>query len=144
MANGNEELFRQHHESFEKLTYFLLASAGTSIGFGITLQDTLSFAWPDVLLIASIALWGISFLFGIKTTNLRRGIIYTNHIMLKEIAKDPVNADQIRKYAGDLGFEPKQKKLMLCSSLQLYFLFAGATSILLWRIAAAYPDLAPY
>lgn len=144
MSDGNEELFRQHHASFEKLTYFLLASAGTSMGFGITLKDALSFTWPDVLLILSITLWGFSFGFGIRTTIQRRQIIYANHIMLKTIASDPMNSDMIRHAASEFSFEPLQKKINRNSALQLYLLFLGAISILFWRIAAAYPEFMPY
>jgi len=144
MGEQREELFRQHHASIEKLSYFLLASAGTSIGFAITLQDVIFLMWPDLLLIASICIWSISFWSGTRVILSRRRLIYLNDMYLVELENSPPHAQEfVRKTVKDIAFDPMQMKISRWSKLQMLSLVLGAIILLCWRIASAYPDFDP-
>lgn len=144
MSAAREELFRQHHASAEKLTYFLLASAGTSIGFSITLQDVIYLRWPDLILVGAIIIWAISFWSGIRVILNRRHLIFANDTMIAQLESSaPTMHEFIKETAREMGFEPIQKRTLRWSKIQMFTLVAGAIALLIWRIASAYPEFNP-
>lgn len=134
------ELHRQHNANREKLTYFLLASAGAAIGFAITLEQQLPFNWPSILVISAITLWAISFWSGIRSLTYMRRFLYVNTKYLETRAEThPQLHETLKKAAIDISFDPLSSRVMFCESVQLYTLVFGAICMLVWRIATAYP-----
>lgn len=145
MSATREELFRQHHASTEKLTYFLLASAGTSIGFSITLQDVIYLRWPDLILVAAIIVWAFSFWSGIRVILHRRHLIFANDFMIGQLESSvPTMHEFIKITAEEVGFNPIQKRLVRCSKIQMVTLVVGAITLVFWKIASAYPEFNPF
>lgn len=137
-------LHNLHHDSKEKTTHFLMARAGASIGFAISLKEALPFAWPDVLIIAAIVCWAGSFFAGIRSTEATRRVISTNSLALETLhgyedeAREQIKAEMIQPT-----YDKFQGQGRFWSEAQLYSLLLGAFLIMCWRIAAAYPDFHP-
>jgi hypothetical protein len=134
------ELHKLHTANREKLTYFLMASAGAAIGFAITLEQTLPFSWPSVLVISSITIWALSFWSGIWALTYTRRFLYVNakYLETKFETRPELHAD-LKKAATEISLDPLSSKIERCEYFQLYSLVLGATFMLVWRIAMAYP-----
>ena len=133
-----------HNAAAEKLTYFLMATAGASIGFVMTQRFTVSFAWPDLLLIFAIACWAFSFWAGVRALRITLRFMRANALYLEQITQHPGDQKTILEIATRSSFDPDQKELLEWQNTELRFLIAGAGVLLVERIASAYPNFNPF
>lgn len=138
------EIFKVHSASRERLVHFLMASAGAAIGFSITLQKTLAFSWPDILVIIAICAFALSFWGGVRTSKHTHHLIYVNGKYLQEKSK---YESAVHPYIKDIvekdSFEPIQNRIVRWSVVQTHALVFGAVTLMAWRIASAYPEVTP-
>lgn len=142
--NNQTEVYKLHASSRERLVHFLMASAGAATGFAITLKDSLTLSWPDNLVVIAICAFALSFWAGVRTSKHTHHLIYTNGIYLERLAETPMEyASELKEIAHEYGFDPIQKRAGRWSLVQTYSLVIGAFSLMLWRLAAGYPQLTP-
>lgn len=138
------ELHKLHFASREKLTHFLLASAGAAIGFAITLRDALPLEWPNLLVILAVVFWALSFWGGIRAIMNMNHLVYANSGYLKMKGESAaVYHAALLKVATEVSFDPIQRRVNRWQKVQLYGLVFGAVSLLVWRVALAYPTFNP-
>ena len=88
--------------------------------------------------------WALSFFSGIRSLDLTRFMLVLNskaidfRANLPPYQVEPFDAEAERLVYGKTG-----RKLVRWRRCQLYCLIAGALTLMLWRIAAAYPDFNP-
>ena len=138
------ELTKTHHAFSEKIVYFLLASAGASIGFVINQRETLLLAWPDLLLIMAIALWGLSFWAGIASLRSAVKLIGLNARLLEQQGFSEPQFHEALKETARPRFDYEQKRLRFWKNVQFLSLVGGAGAVLVQRIAAGYPWFNPF
>lgn len=144
VVNAQIEIFKAHTAGKERLTQFLMASAGAAMGFAITLQDQLAFKWPDILVIFAIVCFAASFWSGVQSLLTRNHLLYLNSMLLEDKAKHHVSEHaMISRVAHEQAIDPAQKKFIKWSVFQNFSLVVGAMLIMGWRIARAYPDWTP-
>ena len=142
MSDEKIELVRLQHAATEKKVYFLLASAGAAIGFAMTQTNQLPLEWPNQPIFAAIALWCMSFLFGLKALRKRREFISANSMLLHMQGENhPSLQGAIKEVAEKTQFDPLGKSLKRSEFWQLATLAAGAVSLLFWKVSSAYSDL---
>lgn len=145
MTEQSSQLVVAHREAKHKFIYFLLASAGASIGFAISINSKLPLSWPSVLVITAILFWALSFACGIRAITLHHRMIAANSQFLKQLAQVP-NA-QKEGYIQDAEkkvFQPQGDRLNCWETAQIVSIGFGALLLMAWRIASAYPDFTPF
>lgn len=144
MSDRLAELIGRHFSITEKLVYFLLASAGTSIGFAITLKTSLRVAWPDILVIFAVFFWAGSFYSGIRVIyNLRELTLRNANLLRLSPNFQPHERNALENIAADKTFLPIMNKIDRWRTFQLALLVIGALALFSWRIASAYPNIYP-
>ena len=71
------DLYKAYWEYYDKYIYFLLAAAGAAIAFAVTQTQTATISLAKILLLISVACWGVSFFCGCRQ-------ILENSKMLKD------------------------------------------------------------
>jgi len=84
MASDEQlELYRVLRESQSKYTYFILAAAGTAIGFTLTQTNNSEIAYSQIPLGIAVFFWGLSFYLGCKNLAYVNSTLYANSEMLR-------------------------------------------------------------
>ena len=138
MSERELELSKQYVAGTEKLRYFLLTSAGASIGYAITLSESLPFSWPDILVMMAIVSWAISFWGGVRTLSWTNEFLSANQHYLKILEEIPHSRTELLRIATETSFDPLNRAINRNATLQLRALVMGATFLVFWRIAKAY------
>ena len=137
MTEGELQLHRDYRQLQEKRLYFLLAGAGTSIGFATTQIGSTDVDGSFLVLVASLTLLGMSFLSGIRLLIVEEQFIYTNASELKA-ARDPVigmaKPGALREFVEKETYEPLGKKKRFWGRSQVYCLFLGGILLPVWKI----------
>lgn len=145
MANLERELRQLHFASTEKLTYFLLAGAGASIGFAISLEQALPISWPSIIIIVSVLCWAASFFSGIRSITIAQSSVAINASIVGDIENVPSGQiPRLKEIANEETFFPLSKKMRFWQISQMYSLILGAMFLLFWRIAKGYPNFDPF
>lgn len=132
------EIFKQHGASRERLIQFLMASAGAAIGFCVTLQDSLQFVWPDLLIILATLLFALSFLSGDRSLRNFQHLLWVNGTYIQGAPAGVPSL--VHEKAKDIVVEKVQKKHKFWSKTQLMALISGSFFLMGWRIAMGYPE----
>lgn len=138
MSERELELSKQYVAGTEKLRYFLLTSAGASIGYAITLSESLPFSWPDILVMMAILSWAVSFWAGVRTLSETNEFLRANQNYLKVVEEIPQHRTDLLRIATEMSFDPLNRAISRNATLQLRALVTGATFLVFWRIAKAY------
>ena len=94
MSDQETELYKLHRASQDKYAYFLLAAAGTAIGFALAQTKAALLSWNHVPLAAAAALWACSFYMGCVRLHWVDASLFNNAALLKmERGADPDGAD---------------------------------------------------
>jgi len=84
MATEEEkEIFQTLQDSQRRYTYFLLAAAGTAVGFSLTQTSSSALSWYQVPLALALLFWGLSFYLGCKNLGYVNSTLYANAEMLR-------------------------------------------------------------
>ena len=141
MSESQRELVRLQHTATERRIYFLLAGAGTALGFAATQADSLIIGWPNQFLFCAVTLWALSFFCGMRALSNRTSFISANDFLLRQqSANHPAYHELIKAVADEAAFEPIARRISRYSTAQLWMLMVGAVVFFLWRIASAYPN----
>ncbi len=138
MTEGEKQIRLEHRQLQEKRIYFLLAAAGACIGFSVTQMDDLNASSSLYLLIASLALCGLSFVAGLKTVSKEEKLLETNSAYLdsvKLLSGDPNKEDQFKKLVSDEAFDPIGRAKLFWSNVQMSSLFMGGILLPIWKLA---------
>ena len=111
----------------EKRLYFLLASAGTCIGFAITQIDTVVSAASASWLVVALVLFALSFASGLRMLSLDDKVLRANNVMLAQFnANHPSLHETIREIADERVFNDVGPKIAKLRRAQVLSLVIGA------------------
>lgn len=134
------ELYRQHHAAQDKYTYFLLAVAGTAIGFAANETHGAKMNLSQIPLACAVLSWGLSFFFGCKHLSYARTTLYENAELIKiEAGEHPMvgPVPQLIKLTADIvreSMEKVAKRAGLFDRLQFRALVIGVIFYLGWHV----------
>ncbi len=144
MPSENElEVYRQYRTSQDKFAYFILAAAGTAIGFAIHRTEGMRLSWWMIPLGVAVLCWGVSFWAGCLHLQYMASSLYANMGLLKVQAGrhenlPPNPTPQVLKIAaqgiGD-AIEFNGKKTASYAWLQFRSLLVGAVFFIAWHIS---------
>ena len=144
MPSENElEVYRQFRTSQDKYTYFLLAAAGTAIGFSVHRTEGMRLSWWMIPLGIGVLCWGVSFWAGCLHLQYMASSLYANIGLLKVQAGThehlpPNPTPLVRQIAaqgiGD-AIASNSKKTAFYAWLQFRSLLAGAIFFIGWHIS---------
>ncbi|WP_022958089.1 hypothetical protein [Spongiibacter tropicus] len=84
MATEEEkEVYRALRESQGKYTYFLLAAAGTAVGFSLTQTASSALSLCQLPLAAALLFWGLSFYLSCKNLAYVNSTLFANYELLR-------------------------------------------------------------
>jgi hypothetical protein len=137
-SNNRDESIERYYSYQEKNVYFLLAAAGSAIGFAITQTKVEQLSYCHILLGISVLSWGFSFYCGqnfieFLTSYFGKEIDYSSSDFEPNI--DPL----IKKTALKKTAVYHSRKLKLYGSLQKNLLLLGAFFYILWHITKMVP-----
>lgn len=132
----------KHTDSKQKLHYFLLASAGASIGYAITATGDFTLGWPGFFLIMSVLAWSGSFYSGVQALRCENYLYKTQLDLLAECKKNPLSQDEAdrtlqEKVGPIISLHDKWQKR------QITLLLTGAGLMFSWKIFISNADLNP-
>ncbi|MEJ2794365.1 hypothetical protein WAE56_13200 [Iodobacter sp. LRB] len=134
-------LHKAHQTGQEKYTYFLLAAAGTAIGFAVQKTEGLPLSWWLLPVALAAVCWGISFHFGCKNITWVQTSIMANYslLQLRQGSHPEQPSPQELESAAIPGVKSalKQngKKAQFYGIWQFRLFVAGAIFFIVWRIA---------
>lgn len=85
--NIRDELVQDLRDIQSKHTYFLMASAGASLAFGVQKIDGQTPGFPLYVGLAAMALWILSFAFGCMVITGTQALLSTNMELINQIAR---------------------------------------------------------
>jgi hypothetical protein len=141
MAYDNEllELYKQHHASQDKYTYFLLAAAGAAIGFAVQKTEGLCLTWWLLPVGLAIVCWGISFYSGCKNLTCAQNAIYANHHFLQ--LNDSIPSGQPTPQSANIAISTTSqamtknlKEAQFFAIWQFRMLIVGVVFFIGWRL----------
>jgi len=143
-ANGELELYKQHHAGEDKYTYFLLVAAAAAIGFAVQKTEGLRLSWWLLPVAAATVCWAVSFYFGCKRINWVQVAIYANANLLK--LRSGIHPDQpdhpVHLQAALDGvrsaLDKNISRAQFYAKWQFRTLVLGAIFFILWRILEMY------
>ena len=113
-----------------KYTYFLMAAAGASLGFGVQKlegQAPGQFLW---LGLSGMALWMLSFAFGCMVIASLQGLVVTNIDLVAKVRKSDLDG----AIAVDTRSRLQMRRFECYHLCQLVTLAAGAVIFAAWRV----------
>ena len=132
------ELLKQFKAAQERYIYFLLAVSASAIGYAITQLQVEAFNLNHIVFGASIFLWALSFMLGMKFIELTTESAFKNVVYLslkRELKNHPKHAGLVSDFKNDL-YEKNEaisNKLALYGGLQSKLLLVGAFSYIFWH-----------
>ncbi|HHP0467529.1 TPA: hypothetical protein ACRZZI_005208 [Vibrio harveyi] len=146
MSSQNEvELIKIYKAAQEKYIYFLMAAAGSGIGFAIVQTKVEKLAVHHSLWGISVALWALSFLCGLQFVEHLNSSTFQNANYLgfkRDLAKC---ADERREALENEGndayqnrMESHQKSMNFYGKWQMYLLLSGALVYIVWHVFRMY------
>ena len=90
MSDERNQLYQDFRQLQDRHSYFLLASAGTAIGYALTRSEGATFDWNLMPLVAAIVFWGFSFYAGCKVVYVTGSAVFANMGYLNAL-NDPTN-----------------------------------------------------
>jgi hypothetical protein len=139
MTNEQHKVREEKRQLQDKKLYFLLAAAGTSIGFSVTQIQSEHANSALFILILSLLLLGGSFLSGLMALEREEGILYVNWLYLGEIDKAKAHGvpkERLREIMEENAFGPLNTKFMFWRKLQIWTLFIGGSLLPIWKLAS--------
>ena len=140
----NNDLIQQIRESHEngqdKYTYFLLAVAGTAIGFALQKTEGLLLSWWLLPVAFSIIFWSLSFYFGCENINWVQISKVANYNLLRlkngSHPEQPSNQESLDYAVSEVksALSGNMGKAQLYYKWQFSFLVLGAIFFIGWRI----------
>ncbi len=141
MASEQElELWRSHRAMLEKHNYFLLAAAGTCIGYALTQSKGLVLSEDLTALGGALLCWALSFWMGCRQAGAAVSVVYTNMVMVKVQQGEDPDAGR-HPEAIQLGVQmlrevvdKHNKKLIFATKWQHRFLLVGVVFYVGWQV----------
>ena len=136
------ELHKQLSSAQEKHAYFLLAAAGSAIGFTLTQTKTEALSFFHIPLGLAIVCWGLSFFTGLQFIKYRNSSTYLNFIYLQHTRKlgGLGQTAEVQKLKTIIendfkdGTEQQGKKQGFYGLVQSTTLLLGATLYVIWHV----------
>lgn len=146
MSGQNEvELIKMYKAAQEKYIYFLMAAAGSGIGFAIVQTKVEKLAYHHALWGLSVVLWALSFLCGLQFIEHLNSTTFqnANYLGLKRDLSDcPI--EQRTSLAADVHavyqstMDRHQQSMEFFGKWQMYLLLSGALCYVVWHIYKMY------
>jgi hypothetical protein len=146
MSTQNEvELIKLYKAAQEKYIYFLMAAAGSCIGFSIVQAKVEKLAVHHFLWGIAIALWAFSFLCGLKFIEHLNSSTFQNANYLgfkRDLEKLVPETRESLEIEGDKAYqcrmESHEKSMSIFGKWQMYFLLFGALIYVVWHVYRMY------
>ena len=137
MSTPQNDLRREIRSFREKHSYFLMSAAGASVGFAITQMNDLTARQSNILLLAALVLWAISFYSGHRFLMKDEGLLWANRAYLEELATPEGQAFGREKMRGLLqkATLPSSKAAERWRKMQMACLVLGAVLFVSWKLA---------
>ncbi|MFQ2043621.1 hypothetical protein [Aeromonas veronii] len=146
MSGENEvELIKMYKAAQEKYIYFLMAAAGSGIGFAIVQTKVEKLAYHHALWGLSVVLWALSFLCGLQFIEHLNSTTFQNANYLG-LKRDLSNCtiEQRKSLAADVHavyqstMDRHQQSMEFFGKWQMYLLLSGALCYVVWHIYKMY------
>lgn len=146
MSDNNEvELIKIYKAAQEKYIYFLMAVAGSGIGFAIVQTKVEKLAYHHSLWGTSILLWALSFLCGLQFVEHLISSTFQNANYLgfkRELAQCPVEQRKSLEVDGSKAYKTTmnrhQQSMEFFGKWQMYLLLLGVLFYVVWHVYRMY------
>lgn len=138
------ELYRQHRQAEDKLTYFLLAAAASAIALTIKRTEGLPLDQPILMLGGAVGCWGFSFFFGCRHLTFINSTLYANFDLLRVQSGThpavPRHPQHIAAAAEGIkeAMEGNVEQAVWCARWQFRLLILGAVLYIAWHVFGMY------
>ena len=140
MSEMFREVSRQLGVAQDKYTYFLLAAAGTAIGFAVNQTHDAVMSRSQIPLAGAVLCWGLSFYFGCRHLAYVNSSLYSNAELLKiEAGHHPEIGTHVQLMAAASqgirsALESNANRANRLGHMQFRFLIAGAVLYIGWHV----------
>ncbi|MDB5177462.1 MAG: hypothetical protein JWN75_1130 [Candidatus Saccharibacteria bacterium] len=141
ISSAISDLHKAHQNGQEKYTYFLLAAAGTAIGFAVQKTEGLRLSWWLLPVALATLCWSASFYFGCKNLDWVSTSIRANFSLLQlkqgSHPEQPPHPQLVDAAISGVSsaLETNINKAGFYARWQFRMLIAGAILFIAWRIA---------
>lgn len=138
--SDQREIYRLHTEGQSQYVYFLLASTGAALGYGVQQLEGVLLSWWSLPALLSLALWSASFYCGCKRITLSHRLLSANYtfLQLKEGNHPNPPGHPLLDQAALTGVKSAVDEAIGETSKYLTFQFVllalGVASFVLWRV----------
>ena len=136
-SSAEVELMKIHKVAQEKHIYFILAAAGSGIGFSLVQSKVEKFSYHHLIWIFAIALWAISFLCGLRSIEyINNGTVHNAKYLAYKRNLRSAEPRENEEYEFDLleKIIVYDKGIGFYVKAQSYFLFGGAIVYIAWHV----------
>ena len=130
----------QEFKTFQnKITYFLLAAAGSAIALAVNRTEQRTMEFTMLPLGVAVLLWGLSFFCGFRQLVNEAHSMYANIEMMR-IARSGLTKEQIVELLEEFKQvdTQKRKRADIFGKFQFQFLILGALMYIVWHILEMY------